>query len=446
MGTRALLLALYATGHRPRALLVLGAVPLLAGLVVHGMAERASRTLIPATRAPPAHLAVSPDGRFVALADIRGRVLIRDTQGIVEVHKVEHGANPVRAIGFYREAPMLPLEFATVVEGVEKGFDYAMVERAASPMMPPMTPTANFWREVVVTQWGAIAEPGERVHASVLSNGPIAAVACGQACVFAALARPTPDVPARGLPGQIGVATRTPLRGRPTAFHASDGTTAATRFGFGDGMIGRGLSSPGVQRSTAATVVAVGTRDSLALLSDGSLAWISELRVLRAECPSCSMIVAAPDGDAALVAGGRAARLIRLSELSDVGALTDARARFTNSVIGLAHPIDVTAIAISGQIAATGSADGLVRLWDAGNGRLLGLIRGHRDAIAHIAVTEEGTLVTVSLDGEVRVADVAGVRVATIVDPLAVYEAAARTDWKALMPENARRLLARVGT
>ena len=41
----------------------------LAGLVVHGMAERASRTLIPATRAPPAHLAVSPDGRFVALAD-----------------------------------------------------------------------------------------------------------------------------------------------------------------------------------------------------------------------------------------------------------------------------------------------------------------------------------------------------------------------------------------
>lgn len=119
-----LLALLLVGGRRPRALALLAGVPLVAGAATHGLHSAASHVLGPATGLALTHLTVSPDGRFIASADVRGRLVIRDTSGVLPDHVAEHGSNRVRAVGFYSSLDDGgDRYFASVVEGVGKGVE-----------------------------------------------------------------------------------------------------------------------------------------------------------------------------------------------------------------------------------------------------------------------------------------------------------------------------------
>jgi WD40 repeat protein len=58
-------------------------------------------------------------------------------------------------------------------------------------------------------------------------------------------------------------------------------------------------------------------------------------------------------------------------------------------------------------VAATGSIDGTLSLWDAGNGRLLATLEGHASLIRSLALSGDGRLLASgSTDGTLRTWDV----------------------------------------
>jgi WD40 repeat protein len=76
----------------------------------------------------------------------------------------------------------------------------------------------------------------------------------------------------------------------------------------------------------------------------------------------------------------------------------------------LQHPDVVNDVAVgpAGMLVATASADGLARLWRAGDGRLVRTFQGHHDGLTAVSFSADGTqLVTASLDHDARVWDVA---------------------------------------
>src|SRR5690606_13576707 len=69
------------------------------------------------------------------------------------------------------------------------------------------------------------------------------------------------------------------------------------------------------------------------------------------------------------------------------------------------HTSDVLAAAVapSGQIAATGSADNTVRLWNPTNGQAIRQLPGHAAAVTAVAFRNDGSqLATADAAGEVR--------------------------------------------
>src|SRR5258708_16232663 len=69
------------------------------------------------------------------------------------------------------------------------------------------------------------------------------------------------------------------------------------------------------------------------------------------------------------------------------------------------------ALSADGQLVASGSFDGMVKLWEAASGRLLATLQGHTSGVMGMALSGDGQLVASgSEDGTVRLWEAASGR------------------------------------
>ena len=103
-----------------------------------------------------------------------------------------------------------------------------------------------------------------------------------------------------------------------------------------------------------------------------------------------------------IAASGSWDRTVKIWDLSS-GALV--------RTIGQPSPVNTIAFGPRGEMLAVGGHDGIVRIWDAASGRALGSLKGHGLAITQVAVSLDGKLLLSSgIDKTLRLWDLAEFR------------------------------------
>jgi WD40 repeat protein len=117
---------------------------------------------------------------------------------------------------------------------------------------------------------------------------------------------------------------------------------------------------------------------------------------------SARSLAFSPDGRFLAAGGATSARVLDVSRFGGPGS--PARWSTPRAVSETRHPTPVWSVAFSpdGRRLATGSDDGLLRLWDLRTGRIEAL-HGHENAILSVAFSPDGSqIVTASWDGTAR--------------------------------------------
>jgi uncharacterized caspase-like protein/WD40 repeat protein len=378
------LLLLRFSGPGLAGLVLVAGLPLVAGFTVRS-AVSSSSTVLASHGAAIQHLEVSKDGRYVASADVLGRVWVReaDTGATVLSREPPKSGARIHAIGFGPPAAVANADgaaareqaFVIVSENIETwqlaGLD---ARRAREDALPQGRPVALAVVLADGSVWGTSCAPDGCLIFTKKGDMPVEK-SSAPAAQFATAA-------VRGLGGDVWLVSKS-------------GNVAAIR---GDTLLAQPWFGP-------VSGFAVGGDGSLWTIGSAGLQHVSSSQAVA--CADCETIAAANDAPLA-IAGSRAS-----------GATVAWHRDGASSMAGqtLAHPGPVTAVAAAAGVAVTGGADGMVRIWDAATGREFAFARGHKGEISHAHITAGNRVVTAAVDGSVMITDVAGARALSMVDP-----------------------------
>ena len=198
------------------------------------------------------------------------------------------------------------------------------------------------------------------------------------------------------------------VHGDVQIWNANDGTPIGTIPGRGDTVVGIGFSPDGTQLLTAGSA-------SMSRL--WSVAGLSELAAFSRSPSDGSQGTFSHDGRlVAVVAIDGSARLwnTRTGELIRVFG-QETGARTFNAGISYQY-LDVNgAFSPDDELFATGSVNGVARIWDVKSGSQVSIVRGHSALVEAVAFSPDGRrLLTSSHDGTARIWDVDGVLTTTL--------------------------------
>jgi WD40 repeat protein len=147
--------------------------------------------------------------------------------------------------------------------------------------------------------------------------------------------------------------------------------------------------------------ISAGSREFLGVMMDGTIrVWDiesgNELRVIRSDRGRFACGCFSPDGRR--IAGG--------TDQHDVLVVDAGNGRVLHTMHG--HLNQICCIGYVGEMIASGSWDGTLRLWDTREGKERAVLRGHTDKVHALAICPDGKcVISASADLSVRVWDVA---------------------------------------